>query len=163
MALSLLAVLAAAVLLGGVPSRLAYQTQLVPTLFAVAAGIQLLLTPARRNELWWFVPVAISLLAWYAAFGRFGTHPDPQPTAANLLFDPLYTVWGLSQGIAGVIGVSGWFGYPLLGLAIVAVAWSWKRHGLDPFLAGIIGSLVRPEKAAEERWGEVARRAHLGA
>src|SRR5207247_526658 len=114
----------------------------VGLVFAVAAAIHLLLTPTRRNELWWFVPMAISLLAWYTAFGRFGTHPDPQPTAANLLFDPLYTVWGLSQGIAGVIGVSGWFGYPLLGLAIVAVAWSWKRHGLDPFLAGIGAGLV---------------------
>jgi len=114
----------------------------VGLVFAVAAAIHLLLTPTRRNELWWFVPVAISLLAWYMAFGRFGTHPDPQPTAANLLFDPLYTVWGLSQGIAGVIGVSGWFGYPLLGLAIVSVAWSWKRHGLDPFLAGIGAGLV---------------------
>ena len=114
----------------------------VGLVFAVAAAIHLLLAPTRRNELWWFVPVAISLLAWYTAFGRFGTHPDPQPTAANLLFDPLYTVWGLSQGIAGVIGVSGWFGYPLLGLAIVSVAWSWKRHGLDPFLAGIGAGLV---------------------
>jgi peptidoglycan/LPS O-acetylase OafA/YrhL len=37
--LSLLAVLAAAVLLGRVPSRLAYETQLVPTAFAVAAGV----------------------------------------------------------------------------------------------------------------------------
>jgi peptidoglycan/LPS O-acetylase OafA/YrhL len=36
---SLLAVLAAAVLLGRVPSRRAYETQLVPTTFAVAAGV----------------------------------------------------------------------------------------------------------------------------
>jgi peptidoglycan/LPS O-acetylase OafA/YrhL len=38
-ALSLFAVLAAAVLLGRVPSRLAYETQLVPTVFAAAAGV----------------------------------------------------------------------------------------------------------------------------
>jgi peptidoglycan/LPS O-acetylase OafA/YrhL len=38
-AVSLAAVIAAAVLLGHVPSRLAYELQLVPTVFAVAAGV----------------------------------------------------------------------------------------------------------------------------
>ena len=110
--------------------------------FAVAAGIQLLLTPARRNELWWFVPVAISLLAWYAAFGRFGTHPEPQPTAANLLLDPLYTAWGLAQGIAGVIGVSGWFGYVLLAAAIVVLVRRWRKRLLDPSMVGVAAGLL---------------------
>src|SRR5207302_8209285 len=50
--------------------------------FAVAAVIPLLLTPTRRHELWWFVPVAIALLVWYAAFGRFGSHPNPPPGSA---------------------------------------------------------------------------------
>jgi len=110
--------------------------------FAVAAGIQLLLTPARRKELWWFVPVAISLLAWYAAFGRFGNHPDPQPTAANLLLDPLYTAWGLAQGIAGVIGVSGWIGYVLLAAALVVLVRRWRKRLLDPAMVGVAAGLL---------------------
>jgi hypothetical protein len=110
--------------------------------FAVAGAVQLLLTAERRRELLWFVAPAVALLAWYVAFGRFGLHPDPQPTAANLLLAPLYTVWGLSQGIAGIIGVSGWFGYPLLVGAMGALAWTWRRHGFDPFTAGIAAGLV---------------------
>jgi hypothetical protein len=110
--------------------------------FAVAAAVQLVLTPERRRELLWFVPPAVALLVWYLAFGRFGTHPDPQPTAANLLIDPLYTVWGLSQGLAGLIGVGGWFGYPLLAAAVAALAWRWRRHGLDRFSAGTAAGLV---------------------
>src|SRR6266581_4918566 len=114
----------------------------VGLVFAVAAAIHLLLTPTRRNELWWFVPMAISLLAWYTAFGRFGTHPDPQPTAANLLLDPLYAAWGLAQGIAGVIGVSGWFGYVLLAAAIVVLVRRWRKRLLDPSMVGIAAGLL---------------------
>jgi hypothetical protein len=110
--------------------------------FAVALGVQLLVTPARRRELAWFVAPALALAAWYVAFGRFGQHPNPQPTAANILIDPLYTVWGLSQGIAGVIGVAGWLGYGLLAAAAIALAWRWRRRGLDPFSAGMAAGLV---------------------
>ena len=99
-------------------------------LVRVAAGVGLLLTPGRRRDLLWLAAPAIALAAWYVAFGRFGQHPNPQPTAANLLIDPLYTVWGLSQGLAGIIGASGWIGYPLLAAAIAAVAWSWWRQSL---------------------------------
>ena len=49
---------------------------------------------------------------------------------------------GLSQGVAGVIGVSGWLGYPLLVVAIAAVAWRWSRHGLDSYTVGIAAWLV---------------------
>jgi len=110
--------------------------------FVVAAAIQLLLTPERRSELLWFVAPAVALLAWYVAFGHLGTHPDPQPTAANLVLDPIYTSWGLSQGIAGVIGVSGWLGYPLLLAGMAAIAWRWKRHGVDAFTVGVAAGLV---------------------
>ena len=110
--------------------------------FAVAAGVGLLLTPGRRRDLLWLAAPAIALAAWYVAFGRFGQHPNPQPTAANLLIDPLYTVWGLSQGLAGIIGASGWIGYPLLAAAIAAVAWSWWRHGADPLAVGIAAGLL---------------------
>jgi len=110
--------------------------------FAVAIGIQLLLTPARRRELLWFVVPAVALAAWYVAFGRFGQHPNPQPTAANILIDPLYTVWGLSQGVAGVIGVQGWLGWAVLAAAAGALAWRWRRRGPDPFTIGIAAGLV---------------------
>jgi hypothetical protein len=110
--------------------------------FAVALGVQLLVTPARRRELAWFVAPALALAAWYVAFGRFGQHPNPQPTAANILIDPLYTVWGLSQGIAGVIGVAGWLGYGLLAVGVLALGWRWRRRGLDPFSTGMAAGLV---------------------
>ena len=110
--------------------------------FAVAIGVQLLLTPSRRRDLLWFVPPALALLAWYAAFGRFGQHPNPQPTAANLLIDPLYTLWGLSQGAAGIVGAAGWIGYAALAIAAVALGWHWRRHGVDPFTAGIAAGLL---------------------
>jgi len=110
--------------------------------FVVAAVGQLLLTPERRRELRWFAAPGVALLAWYVAFGRFGEHPNPQPTAANLLIDPLYTVWGLSQGIAGVIGASGWIGYVLLAAAVAVLGWRWRVRGLDPFALGIAAGLV---------------------
>src|SRR5438105_1621941 len=103
----------------------------IGVVFATAAGVQLLLTPARRRQLLWLAPVAVALVAWYVAFGRFGTHPNPQPTAANLLVDPLYVLWGLSQSVAGLIGEGGWVGVPLLAAGSIALAWSWKRHGRD--------------------------------
>jgi len=110
--------------------------------FAVAATVQLALTPARRRDLLWLAPVAVALLAWYAAFGRFGNHPNPQPTAANLLLAPLYAMWGLGQGVAGLAGEGGWFGPPLLAAAIAAVAWRWRRHGVDPCMVGVAAGLV---------------------
>ena len=110
--------------------------------FVVAAVVQLLLNPGRRRDLGWFAAPGAALLVWYAAFGRFGEHPNPQPTAANLLIDPLYTVWGLSQGIAGVIGTSGWIGYVLLAAAVAVLAWRWRVRGLDGFAVGIAAGLV---------------------
>ena len=110
--------------------------------FAVAIAVQLLLTPGRRRDLLWFAAPALALGAWYLAFGRFGEHPNPQPTAANILIDPLYALWGLSQGVAGIVGAAGWIGYPLLAVAAVVVTWHWRRGGLDPFSAGIAAGLL---------------------
>jgi hypothetical protein len=114
----------------------------VGVVFAAAATVQLALTPARRRDLLWLVPVGAAVLAWYFAFGRFGTHPNPQPTAANLLVDPAYALWGLSQSVAGVIGEGGWVGAVLLVAAAGTVAWDWKRHGADPFAVGVAAGLV---------------------
>ena len=110
--------------------------------FAVAIAVQLLLTPGRRRDLLWFAAPALALAAWYLAFGRFGEHPSPQPTAANILIDPLYALWGLSQGVAGIVGAGGWIGYPLLAMALAVLAWHWWRGGLDPFSAGIAAGLL---------------------
>ncbi|OLB93083.1 MAG: hypothetical protein AUI15_19335 [Actinobacteria bacterium 13_2_20CM_2_66_6] len=110
--------------------------------FATAAAVQLLLTPARRRQLLWLAPIGAALLAWYVVFGRFGSHPTPQPTPGNLLVDPLYAVWGLGQSLAGLVGEGGWVGVPLLGAGIVALAWYWRRHGADPLLVGVAAGLV---------------------
>ena len=110
--------------------------------FAVAGTVQLLLTPARRRDVLWLVPVGIGLAAWFVAFGRFGNHPNPQPTAGNLLLDPLYTLWGMSQSVAGLIGEGGWVGAAVLAAAVAALAWHWWRHGADSFEIGAATGLV---------------------
>ena len=114
----------------------------IGVVFAIAAGTQFLLAPGRRRQLLWLVPLAAALLVWYAAFGRFAVHPNPQPGPANLVLDPLYAAWGLSQSVAGLLGVGGPFGPPLLVAAVAAVAGRWKRHGADPFLVSVAVSLV---------------------
>jgi hypothetical protein len=110
--------------------------------FAVAAAVQLALTPERRRDLRWLAPVAVALAAWYVAFGRFASHPNPQPTAGNLLLDPIYALWGLSQSAAGVIGEGGWAGIPLLLAAVGAVGWRWRRQGPDALAIGVATGLV---------------------
>ena len=110
--------------------------------FAVAGTVQLLLTTARRRDVLWLVPVGIGLAAWFVAFGRFGNHPNPQPTAGNLLLDPLYTLWGMSQSVAGLIGEGGWVGAAVLAAAVAALAWHWWRHGADSFEIGAATGLV---------------------
>src|SRR6266487_5659947 len=98
-----------------------------------AAAVQLAFSPARRRELLWFVPVGVAVAAWYVAFGRFGEHPNPPPTAANLLLDPLYALWGLSQSAVGLIGLGGWVGVPVLAIAAAVIAWRWVRRRPDSF------------------------------
>ncbi|HKW73661.1 MAG TPA: hypothetical protein VJQ08_12665 [Candidatus Dormibacteraeota bacterium] len=109
--------------------------------FATAIAVALVFTPTRRRELLWLVPVGVAVLAWYVAFGRFGSHPNPQPTAANLLIDPAYAVWGLSQGAAGLIGVGGYVALPLLVAPFGALAWRWRRHGVDATSSGVLVGL----------------------
>lgn len=110
--------------------------------FAAAVAIQLLLTPGRRRDVLALVPLGIALLAWYVMFGRFGQHPNPQPTAANLILDPVYTAWGLSQGLAGVIGLGGWVGVPLLAVVVAYLAWRWSTRRPDAMATGVAVGLV---------------------
>ena len=71
--------------------------------FGVAAGVQLALTPGRRRDLLWFAPTAVALAAWFLAFGR-DYEPATPASPADLLALPLYVVWGLGSGAAGLIG-----------------------------------------------------------
>jgi hypothetical protein len=110
--------------------------------FAVAAAVAIAVTPQRRRDLLWLAPVAVALAAWYATFGKLGNHPDPQPTAFNLLLDPVYTLWGLGASAAGLIGEGGWFGPPMLAVAALAVAVTWARRRPDPLALGVAVGLV---------------------
>jgi hypothetical protein len=109
---------------------------------AVAVTVYLLLTPGRRGDLVALVPLGLALGAWYAAFGRFGQHPNPQPTAWNLVLDPVYAAWGLTQGVAGLLGVSDWVGVPILVLAVAGLAISWRRRAPDAVTVGVAAGLL---------------------
>ena len=110
--------------------------------FAAFAVMMLAPTPARRRELLWFVPLGVAVVAWYLAFGRAGTPPNPPATAANIALLPLYAAWGLGQSAAGLIGESGAWGPPALAAAVLAIGLTWRRHRPDPFALGAVAALV---------------------
>lgn len=110
--------------------------------FAVAAGVLMVATPRRRRDVLWLTPVAGALAVWYLIFGKLGNHPDPQPTAFNLLLDPIYTLWGLGASAAGLVGEGGWWGPPMLVLALLALGVTWTRHRPDPLALGGAAGLV---------------------
>lgn len=110
--------------------------------FAAAALVILVLTPSRRRDLLWFAPVIVLFGAWYLAFGRSGTPPNPPPTAANIVLVPLFAAWGLGQSVAGLIGVGGPWGPPALVVAAWVVALTWWRRRPDPFALGVLAGLL---------------------
>jgi hypothetical protein len=109
--------------------------------FGVAAAVQLAATPDRRRDLVWFAPVGVALAAWFVAFGR-----DAEPATTLSLGDiatlPLYVLWGLATSVGGLIGLSGWAGVAVLVLAALAVAYAWRRGGIDEFALGIAAGVV---------------------
>ena len=111
-------------------------------IFAIVAAVLLFLEPGRRKDLVWLMPTGIALAAWYVAFGRMGTHPNPQPTVANVFLVPQYVLWGLSQSVAGLIGESGWIGAPMLGAAAVALALAWRRGRPDAVAVSLAVGLI---------------------
>ena len=110
--------------------------------FAIVAALLLFLTPGRRRDLLWLAPTGVALVAWYLAFGRLGTHPNPQPTAANVFLVPQYALWGLSQSASGLIGETGWVGAPILGAAVAALALTWSRRRPDPTALSLAVAVV---------------------
>ena len=110
--------------------------------FAVAVAAQMALEPARRRDLLWLAPTGIALAIWYVTLGRTGAPITPPPTAMNLVSAPVYVLWGLGEGAAGVIGEGGWWAPAALVVAAGVVAWSWRRRKPDALaLAAAAGML----------------------
>jgi hypothetical protein len=111
-------------------------------MFIAFAVVFLAATPGRRRQVFWLVPLGVALIAWYLAFGRSGTAPNPPPTAANVFLVPLYAAWGLGQSAAGLIGEGGQWGLPALAVALVAIGLTWWRRRPDPFALGVVAALI---------------------
>jgi len=110
--------------------------------FGIAGATMPLLTPARRRELLWFVPVGVALAAWYMAFGRSGASTVPPPSAANLVVLPAYVAWGLAGAVGGTIGVTGLPALVVLVGGVGAVGFAWWRVHPDAFALGVAAALV---------------------
>ena len=114
----------------------------IGVVFAIAATAILFLTPGRRRQLVWLVPVALALLAWYVLAGYTGNHPNPPPTLRNVILLPAYASWGIAQSAGGVIGVGGWPAVVVAAAGTAAVAWSWWRRRPDTFAVSVAVALV---------------------
>jgi hypothetical protein len=110
--------------------------------FALAVAAFLALTPERRRDLIWPALLAIVLAAWYLVYGRFGAATNPPPTLGTIATVPVYTLWGLGEAAAGVIGEGGWWGPPALVAAVALLAWSWWRRRPDALALGVGAALV---------------------
>jgi hypothetical protein len=110
--------------------------------FGVVAAVMLALSPGRRRDLLWLVPVAVALAAWYVAFGRSGTSTVPPPSAANLFVLPVYVAWGLAGAAGGIVGVSGLPALAVLVLAVGAIAFAWWRARPDALALGAAAGLL---------------------
>ena len=113
----------------------------IGAVFAIAAAAWLGLEPNRRR-LFWLAPVAVLVLAWYAFFGHTGNHPNPPPTAANVLLLPAYVSWGVAQSAGGVIGIGGAGAWAVLLAALCVLAWTRWRRGTDAFTVSVAVALI---------------------
>jgi hypothetical protein len=110
--------------------------------FGVVAAGALALTPGRRRDLAWFVPVGLALAVWYVSFGRSGAITIPPPAATNLLVLPAYIAWGLAGSAGGIVGVSGLGAVAVLILALGAVAFAWWHSRPDALALGVTAGLL---------------------
>jgi hypothetical protein len=109
--------------------------------FLIAAAVWLALTPGRPRDLLWLAPVAVVLATWYVVYGHSGAPPVPGSLTGNLEALPLYVVWGLGASVAGLIGQTV-YGPAVLVLALVAMAFTWRKHRPDGFAIGIATALL---------------------
>jgi hypothetical protein len=110
--------------------------------FGVAAAVRLALVKTRGRDLLWFAPVVIAFAAWYVAFGRGGTPPNPGPTTANIWLAIPYAAWGLGASAAGVVGLTGVAPLAVLIVAASVVTFAWWRHHPDPLALGAVAGLL---------------------
>jgi hypothetical protein len=108
--------------------------------FGVAAAV-LLGVSGRRRDWIWFTPIGVALAAWFVFFGRGGGSATPL-SPGDVATLPLYVLWGLGASVGGLIGVSDWVGLGVLVVAVLAVAYAWRRDGLDPFPLGVAAGVV---------------------
>jgi hypothetical protein len=110
-----------------------------------AAAVALALTPARRRQLLWLMPIALVFTAWYIAYGHAGgpgTAAPPQTFADRLATLPLYVAWGVGASLAGLIGEGGELGLVLLLPALAVIGLAWRRRRPDAFALGIVAAMI---------------------
>jgi hypothetical protein len=110
-----------------------------------AAAVALALTPARRRQLLWLMPIAVVFTAWYIAYGHAGgpgTAAPPQSFADRLATLPLYVAWGVGASLAGLIGEGGELGLVLLLPALAVIGLAWRRRRPDAFALGIVAAMI---------------------
>jgi len=101
-----------------------------------AAAVALALTPPRRRQLLWLMPIAVVFTAWYIAYGHAGgpgTAAPPQSFADRLATLPLYVVWGVGASLAGLVGEGGELGLVLLLPALAVIGLAWRRRRPAPW------------------------------
>src|SRR5437588_863830 len=81
--------------------------------------------------------------SWFAGEpGRRLRSRRPCSLVGNMAALPFYVFWGLGAAAAGLVGEGGWIGIALLVLAILALAFTWRRRPPDAFAIGIAAGLL---------------------
>jgi hypothetical protein len=90
--------------------------------FVPAAGVMLLVDPARRRQLVWLLPVAVVFLTWFLLIGRSGVAGhDANFSTGALARLPMFVAFGVADSIDAAFGLAPPLG-ALIGLATIAWA-----------------------------------------